>query len=149
MKLSTEWLKYKLMKIFFHREGVKTEVKEKERIKKWIEKTINSEGKKGETINIILTSNNNIKSLNRKYLKRNYITDIIAFNYNRGNIISGDLFLNPDTIKKNAGKYKTKISEEILRVIIHGVLHLIGYNDSNNDEKLLMREKENFFLDKF
>ncbi len=137
------------MEIFFHREEVETQVKEKERIKQWIETTINSEGKKGETINIILTSNNNIRSLNRKFLKRNYMTDIITFNYNRGNIISGDLYLNPDTIKKNAGKYKTNFSEEILRVIIHGVLHLIGYNDRNNEEKLVMREKENFFLDRF
>ncbi len=77
------------------------------------------------------------------------MTDIITFNYNRGNIISGDLYLNPDTIKKNAEKYKTNFSEEILRVIIHGVLHLIGYNDRNNEEKLVMREKENFFMDRF
>ena len=137
------------MEIFFHREDVETEVKEKKRIKKWVEATINREGKEGETINIILTSNSNIRSLNKKYLKRDYMTDIIAFNYNRGNIISGDLFMNPDTIKKNAGKYKTKFSVEILRVIIHGVLHLIGYNDENNDEKLVMREKENFYLDRF
>lgn len=137
------------MKIFFHREEVKTEVKEKRRIKKWIEATIISEGKTGETINIILTSNNKIRYLNRKYLKRDYLTDIIAFNYNRDDVICGDLFLNPDTIKKNAGKYKTKFSEEILRVIIHGVLHLIGYNDKNNAEKLVMREKENLFLERF
>lgn len=137
------------MEIYFHKEDVETEVKEKGRIKKWIEETINSEGKKGETINIILTSNSNIKSLNRKYLKRNYITDIIAFNYNRNNVVSGDLYLSTDTIKKNAGKYKTKFSKEILRVIIHGVLHLIGYNDENNEEKLVMREKENYFLDRF
>ena len=137
------------MKIFFHKEDVETELEEKERIKKWIKATINSEGKKGETINIIITSNNNIRFLNRKYLKRNYMTDIITFNFNRDNIISGDLFLNPDTIKKNAKRYKIKFSEEVLRVIIHGVLHLIGYNDKNNEEKLVMREKENYYLDKF
>jgi len=137
------------MEIFFHSEGVETEVKEKKRIKKWIEETMNTEGKNGETINIILTSNSNIKSLNRKYLKRNYMTDIIAFNYNRENVISGDMFLNPETIKANAGKYKTKYSEEILRVIIHGVLHLIGYNDENDEEKAVMREKENFYLNRF
>lgn len=137
------------MEIFFHREEVKTDVKEKKRIKNWIKATINSEGKTGETINIIFTSNSKIKYLNRKYLKRNYITDIIAFNYNRDDLISGDLFLNPETIKKNAGKYKTKFSEEILRVIIHGVLHLIGYNDKNKEEKLVMKEKENLFLERF
>ncbi|MCH7656965.1 MAG: rRNA maturation RNase YbeY [Bacteroidetes bacterium] len=137
------------MEIFFHREEVKTDVKEKKRIKDWIKATINSEGKTGETINIIFTSNSKIKYLNRKYLKRNYITDIIAFNYNRDDLISGDLFLNPETIKKNAGKYKTKFSEEILRVIIHGVLHLIGYNDKNKEEKLVMKEKENLFLERF
>ena len=137
------------MEIFFHREDVETEVKEKKRIKKWIEATIKSEGKKGETINIILTSNSNIKSLNIKYLKRDNMTDIIAFNYNRDDVISGDLYLNPETIEKNAEKFKTKFSEEILRVIIHGVLHLIGYNDKNNKEKLVMREKENYFLERF
>ena len=137
------------MEIYFHKENVETEVKEKERIRKWIEATLSSEGKEGETINIILTSNSIIKSLNKKYLRRNYTTDIIAFNYNRGNIISGDLFLNPDTIKKNAGKYKTKFAEEILRVIIHGILHLIGYNDKSVEEKMEMREKENLYLDRF
>jgi rRNA maturation RNase YbeY len=137
------------MEIFFHNEDVKIEVKEKERIRKWIEDTVKSEGKKGETINIILTSNSNILSLNKKYLNRNYMTDIIAFNYNRENIISGDLFLNPDTIKKNAKKYKTIFAEEINRVIIHGVLHLIGYDDKKEEEKKVMREKENFYLDKF
>ena len=137
------------MEIFFHKESVDTEVKEKERIRKWIEETINHEEKIGETINIILTSKNNIRSLNKKYLKRNYTTDIIAFNYNRDNIISGDLFLNPDTIKKNSGEYKTKFEDEILRVIIHGVLHLIGYNDKSIEERKVMREKENFFLDRF
>ena len=137
------------MEIFFHKEGVDTEVKEKERIRKWIEETINHEGKIGETINIIFTSKNNIRSLNRKYLKRNYMTDIIAFNYNRDDFISGDMFLNPDTIKRNAEEYKTTFSKEILRVIIHGVLHLIGYNDKSIVEKSVMRKKENFFLDRF
>ena len=137
------------MEIFFHKEDVKIEVKEKERIRKWIENTIKKEGKKGETINVILTSNSNMLSLNKKYLKRNYITDIIAFNYNRENIISGDLFLNPDTIKRNAKKYKTKLTEEIKRVIIHGVLHLIGYDDKKEEEKKVIREKENFYLDRF
>ncbi len=137
------------MEIFFHNEDVKIEVKEKERIRKWIENTIKKEGKKGETINVILTSNSNMLSLNKKYLNRNYITDIIAFNYNRENIISGDLFLNPDTIKRNAKKYKTKLTEEIKRVIIHGVLHLIGYDDKKEEEKKVIREKENFYLDRF
>ena len=137
------------MEIFFHKEDVKIEVKEKERIRKWIENTIKKEGKKGETINIILTSNSNILYLNKKYLNRNYLTDIIAFNYNRENIISGDLFLNPGTIKRNTKKYKTKLNEEIKRVIIHGVLHLIGYDDKKEEEKKVMREKENFYLDKF
>ena len=106
------------MEIFFHREDVETEVKEKKQIKKWIESTINSEGKKGETINIILTSEDNIQSLNIKYLNSKSRTDIIAFNYNRKDIISGDLFLNPGLIKENAGKHKTKFSDELKREII-------------------------------
>ena len=137
------------MNVFFHNEDVKIEVKEKRRIRKWIENTIRREEKEGDTINIILTSNNNILALNKKHLKRNYITDIIAFNYNSGNLISGDLFLNPDTIKGNSEKYKVKFSEEINRVIIHGVLHLVGYNDKNKDEKKVMKEKENYYLDRF
>ena len=137
------------MEIFFHKEDVKIEVKEKKRIRKWIENTIKKEGKKGETINIILTSNSNILYLNKKYLNRNYMTDIITFNYNRENIISGDLFLNPGTIRRNAEKNKTRLTEEIKRVIIHGVLHLIGYNDKKEVEKKVMREKEDFYLNRF
>lgn len=137
------------MNIYFHREYIKSEIKEKTKIRKWITKIIENEGKKGGTLNIILTNNNKIVELNKKYLNRKYITDIITFDFKDGNEISGDLFLSYETVKENSARFRNKISIEIRRVIAHGVLHLLGYNDSTDEEKKMMREKEDYYLNKF
>lgn len=91
--------------------------------------------------------NSEIKRINKKYLKHDYFTDIITFPYNiNKKKIEGEIFISPETVKNNGEIYKTGYKMELKRVIIHGCLHLAGYNDKTNKQKELIREKENFYL---
>lgn len=97
-------------------------------------------------INIIFCNNPHIYNINKKYLKHYYPTDVITFNYNNGNIIEGDIFIGLDVVYNNANYYKVKFKYEIYRVIIHSILHLVGYDDKNEKLKSIMREKEDYYL---
>jgi rRNA maturation RNase YbeY len=119
---------------------------ERRRIKAFVVSLISKENKIPGEINIILCSDPYLLKMNKKYLKHNYFTDIITFNNNTDERISGDLFISVDRIKENAVQYKTDFINELLRVIFHGILHLLGYNDKTINEKKLMKEKENFYL---
>ncbi len=97
-------------------------------------------------INIIFCSDNYILSINQQYLKHNYYTDVITFDYSDNCVLSGDIFISTDTVMANAHEYKTDFTEELYRVIIHGVLHLYGFKDSTTSQKKIMREMEDFAL---
>jgi probable rRNA maturation factor len=111
-------------------------------IKKWIKNVIESFDRKAGNISIIFCNDSFLLEYNKKYLQHNYFTDIITFNYNESNKISGDLFLSVDTIRSNSIEYNVTEEEEFLRVIIHGVLHLIGFNDHTDEEISQMRLME-------
>ncbi len=115
-------------------------------LKKHIKLLINSELKKLGEISIILCSDKYLLEINIEYLKHNYYTDIITFNYVEGNVISGDLFISVDRVKENSTKFITGFIKELYRVIFHGILHLIGYNDKTEEEQKIMREKEDLYL---
>ena len=117
-------------------------------ITNWLKSVVKNENKSIGKISMIFVDDNYLLDVNIKYLKHNYFTDIITFNYNQGLNISGDLYISIDTIKSNAEFYQTNFKNELLRVIVHGVLHLLGYNDSNESEKKIMRDKEDFILNR-
>ena len=81
-----------------------------------------------------------------KYLQHDYFTDIITFDYCEGDVLSGDLFISIDSVRENAKTYGTEFEDELNRVIVHGVLHLIGYDDHTAREQKEMRSKENYYL---
>lgn len=93
-------------------------------------------------INIIFCSDRYILDVNNKYLKHNYFTDVITFDYCEGRYLNGDIIISIDTVKANAILYKSTFDNELYRVIIHGVLHLMGYKDKSKKEKVIMREAE-------
>ncbi len=97
-------------------------------------------------VNIIFTSDNYLLEMNKQYLKHDYYTDVITFDYTQNDKISGDIFISIDTVKDNAVKYSVEFLNELERVILHGVLHLIGYKDKNENEKKLIRSKEDLYL---
>ena len=97
-------------------------------------------------MNIIFCSDNYILDINQKYLQHDYFTDIITFDYCEGKTLSGDLFISVDTVRENAIFYGTEFDDELNRVIVHGLLHLIGYDDHSEEDQKTMRSKENYYL---
>jgi probable rRNA maturation factor len=96
--------------------------------------------------NIIFCSDAYLLKMNEQYLKHDYYTDIITFDYSKDSCISGDLFISTERVLENAGNFGNSFKEELYRVIIHGVLHLAGYSDKTADQMQLMREKEDNYL---
>ena len=97
-------------------------------------------------ISIIFCSDNYILDVNQQYLQHDYFTDIITFDYCEGDRLSGDLFISIDSVRENAVEYGTEFEDELNRVIVHGILHLIGYDDHSEDDIAEMRTKENYYL---
>ncbi len=98
-------------------------------------------------LQIIFCSDEQLLALNRQYLKHDTLTDVITFNYNdEFDDIAGDIFISHERVQENACKYGVTVSAELHRVIIHGVLHLLGYNDATADEIRTIRDKENYYL---
>ena len=106
---------------------------------------VNEEREAGE-LSVIFCSDNYLLEVNKQYLNHDYYTDIITFDYVEHNVISGDLFISVDRIKNNASEYSVELIKELYRVVFHGVLHLVGYNDKSDEEQLIMTEKENYYL---
>ncbi len=134
------------MAIYFFSEDNDFILKDRSRLKKWIATTVEHEkGICGE-LNFIFTSDKYLLTINKEYLQHNYYTDIITFNYNDGDQINGDIFISIDTVGNNSRLYNVSFYEELHRVIIHGVLHLLGYDDKTEVQEKQMREKENEYL---
>jgi len=136
------------MPIRYFNEGLKYTLKNKRIIKRWIFETIESENYICGDINIIITTDKNILKINKEHLSHNYYTDIITFDYCENKSISGDIFISLDTVKNNSLRFSVSLLDELHRVIIHGILHLIGYNDKSKIQKAEMKQKENFYLDR-
>jgi len=118
----------------------------KSHIKKFIKHLIGSELRKTGEISVILCSDKYLLDINIEYLNHHYYTDIITFNYVEGNNVAGDLFISIDRVKENSIEFDTGWKKELYRVIFHGLLHLVGYNDKTDEEKKIMREKEDLYL---
>lgn len=121
-------------------------LKNKQKIRNWLNKAILMENHVVGNINYIFCSDEQLLEINIKYLHHDFYTDIITFDYKENNRISGDLYISTDRIFDNAKLNNISFDEEIIRVLIHGILHIIGYNDKSANESKLMREKENFYI---
>ena len=115
-------------------------------VSKYIQELITKERYACGEIGIILCSDRYLLNINKEYLGHNYYTDIITFDYVENNTINGDLFISIERVKENAKLFNTDFVNELWRVIFHGVLHLIGYNDKTEEEQKLMRGKEDYYL---
>jgi rRNA maturation RNase YbeY len=119
---------------------------DKNELSKWVEFTIHQEDKDLGEINYIFCDDNYLHNVNVKTLKHNTLTDIISFDYTTGNLISGDIYISVDRVKDNAGDIGIEFRDELHRVMVHGILHYCGFNDKLNDDKQLMRSKEDYYL---
>ena len=121
-------------------------LKNKRKIKNWLKDIIVNEKKKVGDINYIFCSKEYLKKMNNDYLTKNYETDVISFDFSKDNKISGDIYISSETVKKNSIIFNVCFNNELKRVMVHGLLHLLNYNDKSNQEQKIMREKENFYI---
>ena len=131
------------MPVTFHTENLTFSLKQKLRHKRWIKSWIDSQKAVCGNIAFVFTSNEQIKLINHEYLNHNDFTDVITFDYTEGKTISGDIFISIDQVRLNAGSYGTEDEDELRRVMVHGVLHLMGYGDGSEEERRTMHQMEN------
>ncbi len=112
----------------------------------WLSDVCEQEGKVLGEVNLIFCSDEYLLDINQKYLNHDYYTDIITFDYNEGNLIFGDLFISKDRVLDNAETMGVDFQVELNRVVVHGVLHLLGYKDKSEEDEAQMRLKENWAL---
>lgn len=132
--------------IRYFNEDIKFVLKQKLLNNRWLKTVAGSEMRRIGDINIIFCSDNYILDVNMKYLEHDYFTDIITFDYCEKDILSGDLFISIDSVRENASFYGTDFEDELNRVMVHGILHLIGYDDHTESDIAQMRAKENYNL---
>lgn len=114
---------------------------------KWVRAVAASYGKRVGEVAYVFCNDDKILEVNRQYLKHDYFTDIITFDYCEGDMLSGDLFISLDTVRTNAELFNKTYDDELHRVIIHGILHLVGINDKGPGEREIMEAAENKALD--
>jgi probable rRNA maturation factor len=128
-------------RISFRQRGIK-------KIRNLIGKILERDGFVPGNINIIITDDESLIKINREFLKHDYYTDVITFGYNEEGKINGEIYISIDTVKNNALNYNVSLNNEMLRVIIHGILHLTGYDDKTGKERKLMNEMEDYWMEK-
>lgn len=114
------------------------------RIRDWLKSVALNEGFEIQALSYVFLTDENLKSLNDKHLNHNYYTDILTFDLSDiDKMIEADIFISVDRVRENAQTEKVNFNEELMRVIVHGLLHLLGYDDKSDQDKLQMRAEEN------
>jgi probable rRNA maturation factor len=134
-------------KIYFFLEEVSFNLKDKRKLREWIVQSAESEDYTIGILNYILTNDNILVQLNKEYLRHFTLTDIITFDLSeKERELSGDIYISVDRARENAREFKVTLNNEISRLMIHGILHLMGYKDKSREERELMRQKEEYYL---
>lgn len=128
--------------IRYFTEDIRFQYKGKRLTSNWLKKVAEQEEKRIGGVSIIFCSDPYLLGINREYLGHDYYTDIITFDYCEGKLLGGDLFISIDTVRDNAAFYGTSFDNELHRVIVHGLLHLIGYDDHSDADTAAMRAAE-------
>ncbi len=133
--------------ILFFSEKTRFKLTNPKKTASWVRSVVKKEGTALNSLNYIFCSDEYLREINSQYLGHKTYTDIVTFNYNPAEgEIEGEVYISVDRVRENAKTFKSNFQTELHRVIIHGVLHLIGFNDKTKREKTLMREKEDSYL---
>ena len=129
--------------ISYQSENIKMPALHRRETTRWLSRVAASYGRKIGDIAYIFCDDQKILEVNRQYLQHDYFTDIITFDYDEGDTISGDIFISLDTVRSNSEQFHTDYEQELHRVIVHGILHLCGINDKGPGEREIMEVAEN------
>ena len=121
-------------------------VKDLRKKKIWLNSISKNEGKEIGNLNFLFVDDKEMLKYNKKYLQQESYTDIITFDNSLNNKIAGDIVISLERVNENAKYYQVSYNYELERVMAHGLLHLLGYNDKNKEEKIIIRKKENYYL---
>lgn len=131
--------------VSFHFEDVNFELSNEQQLTDWLMGVAQSEGKDFIEVNYVFCSDEHLRKMNVEFLDHDYFTDIITFPYDEG-AVHGDIFISSERVADNAQSLGVPFENELCRVLVHGVLHLVGYLDKTAEDERLMREKEDFYL---
>ncbi len=131
--------------ILFHSETNFT-LTDQETYSSWISSAVSEMQKEVGAINYIFCDDAYLLKINQKHLKHNTLTDIISFDYSKNDKLAGDIYISTERVAENAAKYKVSFANELQRVLIHGILHFVGFNDKTKEEKTEMRKQEDYYL---
>ena len=135
--------------ISFYNDGVRAKTPSKRLLKAWIKEFVSNHGKKVGELAFVFCSDDKILEVNQGFLQHDYYTDIITFDYCEGEIISGDIFISVERVLENATLHQVNYTTELLRVLSHGVLHLIGFQDKEEKKKVEMTRNEDLCMSLF
>lgn len=135
--------------ISFHNEGLYTKTPSKRLLKAWIKEFVSKHDKKVGELAFVFCSDEKILEVNQNFLQHDYYTDIITFDYCEGDFISGDIFISVERVQENATSHEVEYNNELLRVIAHGVLHLLGFQDKSTKEQVEMIQNEDLCISLF
>ena len=138
------------MAIRFFSDDILFCLKNKRKISNWLKDVANVENKQTGDLSYVFVTDEKILDMNRKYLKHDYYTDIITFDNSPSvSKISGEMYISIETVEQNANEYGVDFENELLRVIVHGLLHLCGYRDDTEESEKMMRQKETGYIKLF
>lgn len=132
--------------ISYQSENVKMPALRRRETSAWLRRVAAQHGRRIGSLGYVFCDDTKILEVNRQYLKHDYYTDIITFDYDEGNVINGDIYISLDTVRSNSQKYHTEYTDELNRVIVHGLLHLCGIDDKGPGERENMEHEENMAL---
>ena len=135
------------MAIYFSTENIDFELKDGSKVKRWITAVVGGQEKRVGNISYLFCDDAYLLNINRTYLDHDTFTDIITFDYVEGSVVSGDIIISVERVRENAALFSSSFERELLRVIIHGVLHLLGQADKSDEDAAEMRRKEDVALD--
>ena len=125
------------------------ELSNRDKISLWLDSVVEEEGRQIGELVYVFCKDNYLLEKNIQFLNHNTLTDVITFSYCKGKIVNGDILISTERVTENSKIYKINYLTELHRVMVHGLLHLLGYKDKNEKDAKTMREKENYYLNKF
>jgi len=137
------------LSIRVHYDNVNFRLKRSGEVKRFLGKVIGEEERILGDLVFIFTGDEEMILINRKFLSHDYYTDVISFDYGEGKNVSGEIYISCETVKRNGRLYNVSYKEEIIRVMIHGILHLCGYGDDREERKKKMMDRQEELLEKF